>query len=494
MKYGIKYKLMRKILRKITLLLMVLVSMPVIADVVEVNSIAELKARAGGSIVKYNLAERTQVAAFTKTYSGDILFLWDGTDGVCVYGIAGGEFTTQVGAAKVGQMVSGTITGTYSGTKGFVNTLTCTPGTNNPDHAVSLTLGEEGTITPVTVTVDDLLKEQATMKYVNSIIKVHGVPSYYNYANVFFDETFSKSLTLSNDYNFIDYSALNDYNNQLGYFTGIFYSTISYYNTSFGLNIINTVWFASEGPAPAAAVSYDALTKNTIESKPLADVTLNNLTLTAGEYNTLCLPFAATKEAVYALMGEGTKVYTLDRNNCSILEGVANYAFKPYDLASFNEISAGIPVIIVPEKTVSTPVFDGVSITSASPGSDSFTDWGNYAQLKVYGTFNPYTADATTNRVLNAQGAAVIPGGEPLNAFTAYLVLPAFVTDAANPEVNITIDGVTAGINELSNTTSAKANDNNAIYDLSGRQLTTNKAALKAGIYIINGKKVWIKQ
>lgn len=478
-----------KNIRNLILLFSMLVSVPVSADVLEVNSIAELKGCSGGSTVKYNVAAGTQVVALFKGYSGDIVFLWDGTDGLCVTGVSGGDLSSQIGTAKAGQKVLGSITGKYSGSQGNTNTLTSIPGATFPDHAVSLTLGDEGQLTPVTVSVADLLAEKTTLKYVNSLVRVHGVPSYYNYANLFFDDAFSSSIPISNDYNAVDNSQLNGFNNQKGYFTGICYSTVSRYNTVYGLNIVDSAWFNSEGAADALQVAYDAMAENAVQSVPYADVKLDNFSVTGGQFNTFCVPFAVKKEVVDEVFGAETKVYCLDGSNCSIAEGRANFALKVYDLKSFKEIPAGLPVVVVPERAVANPVFRGVSITSVSPGSDIFTDWGTYEKLLVKGTYSSVVVNEANSRLVTADGKIAVPTTTPLAGFTAYLVIPSIVANAEKPEVNLIIEGVLTSIGELFTTDQTF----DAVYELSGRKIVVDKSNMKAGIYLIDGKKVIIK-
>ncbi len=109
-----------------------------------------------------------------------------------------------------------------------------------------------------------------------------------------------------------------------------------------------------------------------------ADVTLENLTLTGGEWRGVCFPFTATKEQLDATLGEGQwQLRTFDK-----LVGSTVYT------AEATSVSSDIPYVIYVETTIENPVFTGVTLTSSSyiwsnlsvsiSGSDELTANGYY--------------------------------------------------------------------------------------------------------------------
>lgn len=461
-------------------------------SVKEVNSIAELK-KCNYGTVKYNIANGTQIVALITDYSGDNLFLWDGEEGVRVTGVQNGGLSQALAGFKPGQNVSGFITGTYSASQGIMNNLSCAPGEYYPNDTLHLELGEEGTLTPKTVSVEELNNAQGSLDYINSYVKVHGVPSYYNYANVFFDDSFTNSISLANDFSVVPYDSLNAYNNQKGYFSGVVSATQSYYSSFYGLNIVDSSWFDSEGLADAKKEEWDALASNSISTAPLADVTIKNLNMSAGNYYPICLPFNVSPSQVKEVLGDNVKAYSMDTNNSSMEAGKATFAFKTYDIDSYGGIYAGSPLIVIPSKDVSSATFDGVSISSTAPGQSSYTDWTTYESMAFKGNFDPYTLKPA-DLFVTPEGNLANPAqkGDFVRGFSAYFSVPVSVygDQSSAQVVSLVVDGVPLSVDRVA--ISQPVTDDH-VYTINGIRVDKNSLKYNKGIYIINGKKILVK-
>ena len=86
-----------------------------------------------------------------------------------------------------------------------------------------------------------------------------------------------------------------------------------------------------------------------------ADVTLSGRTLTANNWNTLCLPFDLSSAQIASIFGNGTKVKTLSSYS-------SNTTTVKVTFIDAAEIEAGKPYIIKPTNTVENPVFADVTI------------------------------------------------------------------------------------------------------------------------------------
>lgn len=180
-------------------------------------------------------------------------------------------------------------------------------------------------------------------------------------------------------------------------------------------------------------------------------------TLKAG-WNTICLPFATTAEAV---AGEGAEAYefTSAENNELTFTKVDNMV-------------ANVPYLINSPEGKTNPAINNVYLAAANPATVTIGAWsfkGNYTpHMDMNGKYG-----VTGNEVRLAGS------GSTLNGMRAYLEGPA----GAQARVKINDENEETSINNLMINESVRQL---VIYDLSGRRV--NNA--QKGIYIINGKKV----
>ena len=206
-----------------------------------------------------------------------------------------------------------------------------------------------------------------------------------------------------------------------------------------------------------------------------AEATLNR-TFTVGRTSTVFLPFALTKAQADAL-GTFYKFKEIDGDNA---------VFYP---AETNGIEANIPYIFTPkEENVSATNVSVVAVNSFSATQDNHLI-GTYEQIEwavkpdnIYG----FAAAAEGNIEI---GQFVQAGaGAWIQPFRAYLQV-----DNAASRLNFVIsDEEPDDIRDISNSNNAAPD----VYDLQGRKVSDTRqktSALKAGLYIINGKKTIVK-
>ena len=242
------------------------------------------------------------------------------------------------------------------------------------------------------------------------------------------------------------------------------------------------------------AENADAIRKN---AGKRGVVTLQGRTLIKdGSWNTLCLPFSMTAEQVTAQLAPAA-LMELD------IESNADYAHQTgldgntlyLNFKTAESIQAGTPYIIKWNKAndyegkesdydIANPVFRGVTVLNGSPGEVNSAD----RAVTFQGTYDPVslTKDDPSNLYLGDGNTLYYPNVEDfkVNAFRAYFHLSA--PNAARFVLNFG-DGTTNGIAEMENGKS----EGRKYYDLQGRGISGQPA--KAGIYIINGKKIIVR-
>ncbi len=236
-------------------------------------------------------------------------------------------------------------------------------------------------------------------------------------------------------------------------------------------------------PTEADCVVYNFSEDNattTIGAKKDVPVSLKR-TFTAGEWNTLCLPFALTAEQVAEMFGSDTKLRTLtavDGNTLTFTEST--------------EVTAEQPCLIKPGTIAedNTYTTTGLTIVAHTEGANQVTPTkGATSMVGIYQLTDVTTAAAGTalflgdgNKFYQAQSSTQMKG------FRAYFDVPA--GSDAN-KVQAVIDGETTGIDTL-NGDIVKANGR--VYNLNGQCVGNSLQQLQPGVYIQNGKKVVIRK
>ncbi len=223
---------------------------------------------------------------------------------------------------------------------------------------------------------------------------------------------------------------------------------------------------------PTAAEGVDVRVKRTIK---------------AGEWSTICLPFAMTAEQVKAAFGEDVelgdfKSWTPEKDDEGAIVGIT------VGFTDATEIEANHPYIIKVSAAVSEFTVDGVDI---EPEEEPYVRVGKKASERgwMYGTY-AVTKVPEENLFLSGNKFWYSTGLTTIKAFRGwfafYDVLDAYYDETEAP-VFITFGGETTAVNDELRMKSEASSD--VYYTLDGRAVKTPQR----GVYIKNGKKVIVK-
>lgn len=459
------------------------------ADITDVNSIAELKTKKSGTY-KYNIAEGTMVySVYNDNYSGVYIYLWDGTEGLRVNGLYDGDIKEFVDNNPVGKEISGSITAAFSPDTPNGCTMICN-ATMTEGCSFDAVSGGESAIEPKDITIGELEAAASEGYSVDfAYVRIHGYVSFSNYAKYMFDDQGGKIL-ISNTNSIVSVEDFNMANNNMdGKLQGAAIITRSrdrdnnvYIDCSVG--IVSDDWFLSEGKHEAPAVNFDADGEYTNTTEyPLANATIDNLTMNAGCLTTISLPFAITKTQIESVFGEGTEIYSLKYSgNSSIGETTAVIDLTTFDYTY--GMSASSVYAIKPAKDVDAPCFEEVQISGAAyEASSVYTDWNTttYESLYFKGTFSRKELDAAKCLVLDTDGNLTKPAGA-VKGFTGYFEVPERIAEAEGAILTIDGKGISTAIKGVADN---RPETGEAVYNLNGQRIIKPSH----GIYIRGGKK-----
>lgn len=244
-------------------------------------------------------------------------------------------------------------------------------------------------------------------------------------------------------------------------------------NVDFNISVVapvdlRTVLDEDATEAPAAATGVDVRVKRSIK---------------AGEWSTICLPFAMTAAQCQAAFGSDVQIadftgYTYDEAAGSIA----------VSFSSVSAIEANHPYVIKVAEAVSEFKVDGVDVNP----QDAEINKGTSRKPKAFiGNYVAGTAVDNGCLFLNGGKFWYSVGTTKIKAFRGFFnfndLLPDFENNYAEaPRVSIVIDGMTTAIEGISADNAAPT----GTYTLSG--LKTERPT-KKGVYIVNGKKVVVK-
>lgn len=232
---------------------------------------------------------------------------------------------------------------------------------------------------------------------------------------------------------------------------------------------LRTILDETSTTAPAAATGVDVRVKRT---------------LTANQWNTICLPFAMSEAQCKAAFGDDVEL--ADFTSWSSEEDgegdivAINVGFTPV-----TAIEANHPYIIKVSSAVTDFTVDGVNI---APENEPTVQVGTKKAERGYMT-GTYVANFTVpseDLFLSGGKFWYSKGLTKMKAFRAYFEFADVLAsvDGSSAPVFISFDGETTGINNVKQTVG-----DNKYYNLSGQQVENPGK----GLYIQNGKKVIIK-
>lgn len=215
--------------------------------------------------------------------------------------------------------------------------------------------------------------------------------------------------------------------------------------------------------------------KQNIEQKD--NIVQLNRTISKDYWNTLCLPFDVNKASVNLLL-----------NNPELKEFTREVDGTTMKFRNADSIKAGIPYIIKPSKDVVNPTFHNVIVTATEP--KTITDEsGNYSFI---GTYSPTELKTDgTELFLGDKDYLYKPfaNDKTINGIRAFFRIKNNTSQARQSQYSISIDETTFILLPNINTTPLSTQEK--IYTLDGRQVHSTYN-LKAGIYIKNGKKLYV--
>ncbi len=224
----------------------------------------------------------------------------------------------------------------------------------------------------------------------------------------------------------------------------------------------------------AAATVLDEMAANdAIETGEKAAVVVKYTPKTG--WNTIALPFAPTNDILTQIFGEEWQAYEFN-----------GYADGALSFKTATLFAAGYPYIIYSPAPVANEngyVVNNVNVSAATPNADTYggaTFQATYAPIAAPNMQGKYGVVPSTGKI--QKGGA----GASLKGLRAYFELPADADGSKLMMVFMDEDGSATSINGIENTVA----DNADAFDLTGRKVNGQK---KAGVYIVNGKKVVVK-
>ena len=188
---------------------------------------------------------------------------------------------------------------------------------------------------------------------------------------------------------------------------------------------------------------------------------------------TICLPFnVAQKQLVEVFGGENVELRTFDH-----MEGTVMY-FKHVD-----DLDAGVPYLIKPNKTLDSLLFENVKIDMATNptkriGNDGYFMQGTYQATEL----NP----DGTNLFLGDNNTFFRPSENDhrMKGTRVYFIIPRKAVDQVlSYDTETIVDGIVdVEVNSQSNS--------QKVYNINGVYVGDNLRNLTPGVYIVSGKKV----
>lgn len=210
-------------------------------------------------------------------------------------------------------------------------------------------------------------------------------------------------------------------------------------------------------------------------------------TINAGEWSTICLPFAMTAAQCQTAFGSDVQIgdftgytYNSDENRLTV------------NFSSVTAIAANHPYIIKVSAAVTEFMVDGVNI---APTAEPKVNFGTSdAPNAMIGNYVAKTKIGNGNLFLKDNNLWYSVGNTEIKAFRAYFSfadkLADFSDNYATSRIMLSFGGQTTGVSEavyLNN--KEESIKNSEMFNLNGQRVTSPRK----GLYIRNGKKVFVK-
>lgn len=223
-----------------------------------------------------------------------------------------------------------------------------------------------------------------------------------------------------------------------------------------------------------AADNNPAITKAVSSGKHTVEL---HRTLSPDYWNTFCVPFAISADAINSTFGDAE----IREFSGRVEDGVMIFT-------KTESVKAGIPYLVKLVKRVENPKFVNVQITEVQPSAVQ-NETGLYAFVGIY---SPYKLKTNgTEQFLGNGDYLKIPESEEravMNGMRAYFRLPA-KQDGSGAKISI-IDSTTTDISHLA---ISHGKTRKGVYNINGQYLGHSFQGLPQGIYIVDGQKIAIE-
>ena len=219
---------------------------------------------------------------------------------------------------------------------------------------------------------------------------------------------------------------------------------------------------------PEAATGVDVRVKRTIK---------------AGEWSTICLPFAMTEAQVKEVFGNDVQLLDFDDYEVQDDGNSINVSFN-----AINSIGANHPCVIKVTEPVSEFIVDGVDV---DPEEEPMINKGTKRKPRaIIGNYVAGTLIENGCLFLSGNEFWYSVGKTKIKGLRAYFnfddLLPEFEDNYAESRMHFVVNSETDGISDISSKAST-----DAYYDLQGRKVADGQQ--RKGIYVKQGKKMVVK-
>ena len=201
-------------------------------------------------------------------------------------------------------------------------------------------------------------------------------------------------------------------------------------------------------------------------------------TFASDHWNTICLPFDVSKEALKEAMG-----------NCTLLKFTKKIENNVLQFKDTVVIEAGVPYLIKPVVKVKNPIFSNVVYQDVKPQTVQ-DETGQYAFV---GTFDPVNLSVDGSELfLLANGNLAKPKSEEeseMYGMRAYFKINKQTSSSAK-QITYAIDCGSETVNGIQLLHSHPSTHNQHIYNLQGVEVGTDIHYLPAGVYVMGGKTI----
>ncbi|PNP96057.1 hypothetical protein BFS16_03165 [Hoylesella timonensis] len=210
-------------------------------------------------------------------------------------------------------------------------------------------------------------------------------------------------------------------------------------------------------------------------------------TFASDHWNTICLPFDVSQDALKEAMGENCALREFKKE---VENNVLKFENADANFENDTVIQAGVPYLIKPSVEVKNPIFSNVVYKKDAMPQTVQDETGQYAFV---GTFDPVNLNVDgSDLFLLATGNLAKPKSEEVSqmyGMRAYFKINEQSSSSAK-QIMYTIDCGSETVNGIQSQHSHPSTRNQHIYNLQGVEVGADIRHLPAGVYVIGGKKI----